>query len=274
MANPAQPLVLRRATGSLKVCKDAAVLGRHLGGCHAAKRHRRSFGVAMISSHVLGWTLTASFALTGVHYLARCVRPTGGGGRPLVGRLTGLTHLLMSLVMVAMLWSWRLGVWRGVSIVVFAAAACWFGVRASVAGAGRVPAGGRLELVQHAAMMGVMVWMILLVPANMASSAGLGAHSMPGMGMSTAGMLSAGGPTVANAVVGTYFLVATLWWIGRGLRQSWATASPAASPMVLETGCGGSVVVPARAWLRTNGLAVASHAVMSAGTGVMLLAMG
>jgi hypothetical protein len=238
----------------------------------------------MISSHVLRWTLTAAFALTGVQFLAWCVLPMGGGGRPLVGRMTGLTHLLMSLAMVAMLWSWRLGVWRGVSIVAFAAAACWFGVRAAVdkavAGAGRVPAGGRLELVQHAAMMGVMVWMILLVPATMASPTGPGAHSMPGMGMSTAGMLSApgllpaDGATVANAVVGTYFLVATLWWIGRGLRQSWATASPGASPRVLESGCGGSVVVPARAWLRTNGLAVASHAVMSAGTGVMLLAMG
>lgn len=180
--------------------------------------------------------------------------------------------------MVGMLWSWRLGVWRAVSVVAFTAAACWFGARAAVAGAGRAPAGGRLELVQHAAMMGAMVWMILLVPANMASPAGPDAHSMPGTAESIAGMTSApgrpvGDVTVANAVVGTYFLVATLWWIGRGLRQSWSTPSLAASQRVLETDCGGSVVVPAPAWPRTYGLAIASHAVMSAGTGVMLLAM-
>jgi hypothetical protein len=254
-------------------------LGGTLGGCHAAKRHRRSRGAAMISSHVLRWTLTAALALTGVHYLAWCVLPAGGG-RPLVGRLTGLTHLLMSQAMVAMLWSWRLGVWRGLSIVAFAAAACWFGVRAAVAGAGRAPAGGRLELVQHAAMMATMVWMILLRPADMAPSAGPYAHSTPGMAMSAAGMTSPPGllpvgvATVANAVVGTYFLLATPWWIGRGLRQSWGTAAPTATQRAGEGGCGGSVVVPAQAWLRTDGLAIASHAVMTAGTGVMLLAMG
>jgi hypothetical protein len=149
-----------------------------------------------------------------------------------------------------------------------------------VASVGTAPAGGRLELVQHAAMMGVMVWMILLVPANMAPSVGPHAQSTPGMAMSAAGMTSApgllpaGGATVANAVVGTYFLLATLWWICRGLRQSWATASPAPAQNVLEPGCGDSVVVPAQGRLCTDGLAIASHAVMTAATGVMLLAMG
>jgi hypothetical protein len=233
----------------------------------------------MIGSHVLRWTLTVVFALTGVYCLARCLLPAGGGRVALADRLAALTHLLMSLVMVALLWSWRLGGGRGVSIAVFAAAACWFGIRAVVAGERGAPAGGRLEPAQHAVAMGTMVWMILLVPVSMGSPAASGAHSMPGMAMPPAGMTSgpgllpAGDATVVNAVLGTYFLVATLWWMGRAARQSWATASLAGSEGTSEPGRGGTGVAPARAGLFTSGLAIASHALMSAGTGVMLLAM-
>jgi hypothetical protein len=229
-----------------------------------------------IGSQVLRWTLTVVFALAGIHCLARSALPISSGRVTLVDRLTGLAHLLMSLVMVAMLWSWRLGGWGRVSIMVFAAATCWFGV---VAGARGTPAGGRLESAQHAVAMGTMVWMILLMPAGMGSQMGSGTHSMPGMTMSVAGMTStpgllpAGDAAVVNALLGTYFLLATLWWLGRAARRSWAAASQAGSDGAVEASCGGGGVGPSRARLLTAGPAIASHALMNAGTGVMLLAM-
>jgi hypothetical protein len=127
--------------------------------------------------------------------------------------------------------------------------------------------------------MGAMVWMILLVPASMASRAGAAAHSMPGMAVpagvtSAPGVLPAGDAMAVNAVLGTYFLLGTLWWMGRAARRSWATASPADPQGDLEAGGGATTVAPVWMGLLTSGPAIASHALMSAGTGVMLLAMG
>ncbi|MGC9665391.1 DUF5134 domain-containing protein [Planosporangium sp. 12N6] len=229
----------------------------------------------MIGSPALRWTLVTVFTLTGAYCSARCLLPAGGDRVTLADRLTALTHLAMSLVMVAMLWSWRWGGWRDVSLAVFAAAACWFGVRTAAAVAGGAPAGDCLELAQHGVTMAAMVWMVLLVPTGVAPAPHPGAHPMAGMAMPVAGVTSvpdplpAGDVTAVNVVAGTYFLLAALWWLARAGRRSWVVASPAV-PMG-PVAAGGAA--PARGRLLTSGTGLALHALMSAGTGVMLVAM-
>jgi hypothetical protein len=107
-----------------------------------------------------------------------------------------------------------------------------------------------------------MVWMIAIAPAAMLPPA----SAMPAMAMPASGAAMSTGPlpardTIAvNALLGTYFMLAALWWIARGLRQSWTAISISPPARTL----------PGRL---ASGPAIASHALMSAGTGVMLLAM-
>ncbi|NJC72468.1 DUF5134 domain-containing protein [Planosporangium thailandense] len=229
----------------------------------------------MIVSLALRWTLTCVFALPGALCLARCVLPAGAGGVVPADRLTGLAHPLMSLAMVAMLWSWGPDRWRAVAVAVFGFGACWFGIRAVVADARWVPVGDRLELAQHALGMGAMVWMALFVHAGMMSPAGSGGRLLAGTGPAAGGAASASGPLSAGDTatvdvwLGTYFLFATLWWMDRAARLLW-TVTPTGAEGAVAAGCGG--VVPTRRLL-ASGPAAAAHALMSAGTGVMLVVM-
>jgi hypothetical protein len=175
--------------------------------------------------------LTVAFVSSGVFCLRRCVA-RAGGPTP-VDRINDATHVLMSVEMVAMSWSWFLPDPEGIQVAAFATAAGWFLVQAVGApvtfaalrpaiagstaqaslGTGGEACGGRdggpghgtrrrSACLHHAILMLVMVWMLTLVsragrPSVMASM------NMSGLGVS---------PRVLGTIIAAYcVVVAPLW---------------------------------------------------------------
>ncbi len=212
----------------------------------------------MIGSLAFRWVLTTVFTLVGSHCLARCAMPGRDSPVRVADRVSAAAHSLMSVVMIAMAWSWPIG-WRGLSVGTFGLAAAWFAVRAfwRVDGDTR---SGWLESAQHAVAMAGMAWMLMVMPAGAMSGAMSDSGAMAAMAMSSgAGPLSAHDVTVGRTMLGSYFLLATLWWMARAVRHCWSTV-PASG-------------AAARVGLFSPGPTIAAHAVMSAAMGMMMLVM-
>ncbi|MCV7194211.1 DUF5134 domain-containing protein [Mycolicibacterium brumae] len=104
----------------------------------------------MIADPLLRWAVTALFVAAAVICLTAMAS----------GRVSGphwvseVLHLAMSVAMAVMAWPWGMGVPNAPAMVVFAAGALWFLVRAIT---GRM-CGGPIAW-YHAAMMAAMAWM-------------------------------------------------------------------------------------------------------------------
>ena len=223
-----------------------------------------------VFSPMLALVFTAVFLATGVYSLVRLAELGATGDRS-GSRAAELTHLVMSLAMIAMAWAWTGGPTSpsGVlQIVVFGATTVWFALRARTPGHPRAVAG------YHVVMNAAMVWMVAAMPQI--------------MGMTMSGDASDGhhGGSASGAgsvAIATPAWVAALTWLFAGLllvtAVLWAlrVRLPAA-----QTGCAGQGPDEAR-----GGVAVATrpvtglgarldagcHLLMSLGMAGMLVAM-
>ncbi|MGH1525358.1 DUF5134 domain-containing protein [Leifsonia sp. L25] len=214
----------------------------------------------MIAEPALAWTFSAWFAGTGVIFLVALVH-----SRTWPDRGSYSAHVLMSLSMAIMPWTWSTSVPPLLQIVVFTVAALWY-VGLAVfrprthagpeAGSHHV---GPLLLAYHAAMMAAMVWMSALMTMTMGGSTGgmrdSGGMAMPGMEMSRdsmAGLWRQPG-WVVTVTLGfvALFAAATVWFLvdlarARGGRRGSAPLSPLVQTllnMVMAIGMGGSFLV-------------------------------
>jgi Domain of unknown function (DUF5134) len=151
------------------------------------------------------------------------------------GRVSPVLHVTMCAAMVAMAWPWGTRVPQRPQAALFAAGALWFLV--SAARARRMSRA--VAHAHHTLMALVMVWMVAAPPAAHARAGHAGHAAMTGMT----------GPPPASVMFAAYFALAALVWLADA-----ATA----------TG-------PDRTVRRLAG--AAGHAAMSAGAGVLTLAM-
>ena len=120
----------------------------------------------MLSDPVLQWGLTLTFSATAAYAAPRLIL----GRKPLVTVGDGL-HLAMSLVMIAMCWSWWAALPVPPQLVIFAAGTVWFVTVAALQSWRRITrasVGGHSawHQVAHAVMMLAMVWMLLAMPSG------------------------------------------------------------------------------------------------------------
>lgn len=171
----------------------------------------------MSHSLPLSVLLTVVFAVTAVGYLGFTVRSGSTG----VSWLSDVFHVLMSVAMLAMPWSWGTTLAPPVlQVVVFAAATLFYLVL--TLGHGRYgghahhgPGGsGRLVVAYHVVMMAAMIVMgVMMLPM-----AGGTAMSMPDMDMTGGGgsMHAAwAGWTPIRWVLVVVFAAATVWLLAR-----------------------------------------------------------
>lgn len=204
----------------------------------------------------LSVALTVLFAITGTYSLVRwaslvSVRSVRGGDP-----LAELFHLLMSVAMIAMTWTWSGPLGDRVQIVVFSAFGVYFLWRITGRTADRL-VHGRIELGYHVLMAAAMVWMVAGMPVLMGMSSGGPAHpghsgsagmasmpDMPGMPMSPAamsGMPMSAGATPAWAIglsvlLSVVLLGAAVMWAVRVFRHATHEPVPAVTlvPAVAE----------------------------------------
>lgn len=176
----------------------------------------------MIPDPALAWTFTAWFTVTGAVALVALLR-----SRTWADCGSYLAHVLMSVSMAIMPWSWSAAVTPLLQIVVFTVAAVWYvglAVFRPHVHAGPEAAGhhsGPLLLAYHAAMMAAMVWMSALMTLMMGGSAsGSGMHMHGGdmAGMSSGATMTGLWQQPVWAVVITLgfvgmFAVAAVWFV-------------------------------------------------------------
>ncbi|WP_433294559.1 DUF5134 domain-containing protein [Pseudonocardia sp. CA-142604] len=255
----------------------------------------------MFASHALMIAFTVAFAVTGLYSLVRFAGLVSGASTD-GDRVAELTHLLMSLAMIAMTWAYSGGpdTASGIlQIVVFGLLGLWFLGRI----AGPDHGHGRSATAYHLVMSAAMVWMVAAMPVLMSGSgmrmdmsAGGGAHAdhasmagmddMPGMhgangpgGMDMSGM--GGAPTWARVITYAFvvLLVAAMaMWSSRLFRpvvaqvsvsevRSSVPASGTATAVLTRTASSGV------AQLTGPRLDAACHLLMSLGMAAALLAM-
>jgi hypothetical protein len=201
----------------------------------------------MIGLESLRWLLTAAFAGAAAFHLVRCLGPSAlRSARTADHRFSEALHTVMGTSMIVMIWPWGEVVPPAVWIAVFTMSAGWFiaGVAWSVE--------RRLVPAFFATVMGAMVWMGASMPAP--ASTVHGHADMTGMvpdGGAGHGLI--GYAAWVSATLGGYLLLAAFWWIGRGLRIGGLSTAMAAP--------------------RPVGWVALCHGVMSAGMGLVLLAM-
>lgn len=239
--------------------------------------------IAVFSSS-LSWIFTVVFVLAGVYSLVRLAELHSGSDRS-GSRIVELSHLLMSVAMIAMAWTWTGGPSTPsgiVQIVVFGLFTVWFLARLAM------PAVGdhRTHDGYHLAMNAAMVWMVAAMPQIMGMSTG-GAPSsdgglagMPGMGGMPgmdSGTMTPATPAWATVVSWVFIVLlvasAVLWAVHIARPDTVDDAIPAADE---RAGGDGSVAVAARsAPTRTTGprLDAGCHLLKSLGMAGMLLAM-
>jgi hypothetical protein len=235
----------------------------------------------VIASAPLAWLLTAAFVLTGGYALLRCAA-TVAGPLPPERRTAELAHVVMSVSMVVMIWSWFSTTGLVLQVVLFTLFAAYFAVRAVRGWRGRVHAcaGGAA----HALMAAAMVWMLVSMPLVMAmpvsGSDGGGAHAghaghgggSAGGAMATAGQ--AGWAVAVTLAVSVALLVACGYWAMRALRRDPVTA-PVRTPVLVGGGTEAAPApeprpVPSALGERSD---AACHAAMSLGMVVMFVGM-
>lgn len=240
-------------------------------------------------SSTLSWTFTVVFTLTGVYSTVRLAELTSGIDRT-GNRLAELSHLVMSLAMIAMAWAWTgdpsspTGL---LQIVVFGLFGIWFLARLTVPEGDHSRANEGYHLVTNAAM----VWMVAAMPQIMGADTSApeaaahdGSDGMAGM----AGMAgravpastppSAPGWVVAVSGVFVVLLVAgAVLWTSRIVRPGAPGGCADAPPATGEKATsGGSVAIAvAPAGTRSTGARfdACCHVLMSLAMAGMLLAM-
>jgi hypothetical protein len=191
------------------------------------------------------WLLTVAFLLAGGYCGVRCVRLLRPGRRlDAAALVSDLTHLAMSAVMVAMVWSWTSTTAVQWEATLFGVAAGWYAVRwvaLAPRRAGHPGGHPRLAYAHHALGMVAMVWMLTTMPLPGPAAR---TSPMPGMGvMPAAGVPGVSARNIVTALIlGTYFAVAAIGWLVAARRA--------------RGGLGGTV-----------------HVVMSAAMGAALLAL-
>jgi hypothetical protein len=229
----------------------------------------------------LSWTFTVVFTLTGVYSLVRLTELASGMDRT-GSRIAELSHLLMSLAMIAMAWGWTgepsspTGVGQ---IVVFGVLGIWFLARLVLPVGDHSRATEGYHLVANAAM----VWMVAAMPQIMASGTPVpeaAPHDMAGM----AGMDAAPTPPATPGwvvAVSVAFAVLVLGgaalWAARIVRPVVPGCCAAGgSTQAEEMASGGSVAVavaPVRTRSTSARIDACCHVLMSLGMAGMLLAM-
>lgn len=213
----------------------------------------------MVGSAAVRWTLSAVFALTAAYYLYGLARREERRHGPRLV-VDDALHVVMGAAMITMLWSWGLAVPVMVYVLVFTSAALWFVARGLfpptpvVVSIGDPPVaaghhGFRGLAWYHAAMMGSMVWMAVVMSVTMSTlpvyspgSTSTSTSSMPGMDMSMPGMdMGSTGSTGGSMVVpvaswiripslllAACFVAAAVWLLTAGIRGRPARHSVAA----------------------------------------------
>lgn len=165
--------------------------------------------------------LTIVFAVTGTGYLLRVVRGSGSGDG--IGRMSDVMHVVMSMAMLAVPWSWGMTYLPpGLQMLVFGLATAFY-LALFVAGPVSAEAtdhhAGRATLAYHVVMMGSMIVMAVMM-SGMGSG---GSMSMPGMDMS-GGATDMGGATswtrVASVVFAVVLAAGALWQLVRLVRPA------------------------------------------------------
>ncbi|WP_232661604.1 DUF5134 domain-containing protein [Pseudonocardia sp. TRM90224] len=242
----------------------------------------------MFSSIALSVAFTVAFVVIGSYALVRFALLTADGDAD-GDRVAELSHLLMSVAMIAMAWGAGMGTLaRTLQIVVFGGFGIWF-LRLALLG-GHGTGHGRLAATDHAVTAAAMVWMVAAMPLIMGMSlagddsgghAGHGSHgsdaAMPGsheMAVPTPGW-------VTTVTVGFAVLLAAgaLFWAVRAWRGK--TASGETAPADEQADDCGAVAVRTRTAGTSIGLArltgarqdALCHLTMSIGMAAMLLAM-
>ncbi|ANY07975.1 DUF5134 domain-containing protein [Pseudonocardia sp. HH130630-07] len=180
----------------------------------------------MISSVPLAWALTALFALTGGYALRRWSEVVSAQGEA-VRRTAELAHVVMSVAMVVMTWSWAGTAGVAVQIALFGVFTVFFAVTA--ARGVRCGAAGPATGVAHALMAAAMVWMLaampVIMPMAVAPSGGGGGHAGHGGGSGAehaehaAHGGQAGWAVAATVVIGLALLVVAGFWVARAVRR-------------------------------------------------------
>jgi len=196
---------------------------------------------------------TVLFTATGLYALVRYAALTSGARAG--DRMAELSHLLMSIAMIAMAWGWTGGPGTpggSVQLVVFGLLAAWYLWCVLHAGGGLRTAGA-----YHLVVLAAMVWMVAAMPGLMGTSAAAGAasgahaHHRHGVvaAAATAGVPAPLWMRAVTVAVAVLLCAAAAAWTARAARP----------------------VLPA---LRTGPRLDAScHVLMSLGMAAMLLAM-
>lgn len=201
----------------------------------------------MIQSPLMSWTLTMVFAATSAWCLVGCLRPSAAMASA-AHRISHLCHAAMGAAMLAMIWPWGAIIPAPLQVIVFMLAAIWFLALA-------LHARRRIEIrkpLHHALMMAAMSGMILAMPATMTMCS---SGTLPQW---TAFAGASGALALLSIALAAYFTVTALSWIGierallfAGQHAARPNAALASSPTP-DAIC---------------------HSAMSAGMGLMLLAM-
>lgn len=230
----------------------------------------------MFESPVLSWIFTIVFLATGLYSVVRYALLTSGAERD-GDRTVELSHLLMSIAMVAMAWAWTggPGTASGVpQLVVFGLFAVFFLAQAVSGGHDTVVS------VDHVLMNGAMVWMVAAMPALMGMSATAGGgggghagHAGHGSdGGDMAGMEPMATPTWVTLVTWAFVMLlaaSAVFWAFRAAR---ADTGRAVEPA--EGGGGVATLVrPGLARVTNRRVDGCCHLLMSLGMGGMFLAM-
>lgn len=234
----------------------------------------------MVSSVPLSALFTAVFTATGGLALLRWAALRAGLAPHGGDQVAELSHLLMSLAMVAMVWAYGGRAGAVVQIVAFTGFAAYFLdrlVRRRTGGS----AGHSCPAVEYHLMMSMtMIWMVAGMPVLMGGMAGMGMPGMGGSGGAHAGhaghsghaghaAIATGGPPAAVpgwamaltvASIGA-LLVAAVFWAGRAVRR------PARHPVTV-----GAPAHPVAAALNPRPEA-ACHLAMSLGMAAMFVTM-
>ena len=230
----------------------------------------------MFESLTLSWIFTIVFLATGLYSVVRYALLTSGAERD-GDRTVELSHLLMSIAMIAMAWAWTGGPGTASGILQLAV----FGLFAVFFLAQSVSDGHDTAVsADHVLMNGAMVWMVAAMPALMGMSATAGGeggghagHGSDSRDMrAMASMEPIATPTWVTLVTWAFvvLLVASaVFWALRAARVETGRAVEQAA------GGGGAatIVRPGLARVTNRRVDACCHLLMSLGMGGMFLAM-
>ncbi|MDT7629872.1 MAG: hypothetical protein QOI50_1802 [Pseudonocardiales bacterium] len=220
----------------------------------------------MISSVPLSVALTVLFALSGGYSLLRWASLRAGVAGHHGDQVAELSHVLMSLGMIAMVWAYGGGTGDAVQLIAYLALSGYFLtrlLRGRTTGHPGCPAPGF-----HLLMSGSMVWMVAAMPLLMAGSVAgpSGGMQMDGMTMGGTDAGLDARPVTATpgwAIALTWIFIAGLV-LGAGFWLRRALPAPSGTPVAATSATATSAApTSAATTVATTSTAVASTAVTS-----------